>query len=439
MMMESGEIKMRFGRCPYCRTMIYQNPEAAIFFCSKCRTPIRDVCGFLASLQSAGKNTVPTEEIDQALSRHEILSVDTASVFSDELESCHSKLAPGVDLDGDQPLLFHHDIIAPPRSSAPAPDGGFGSVRRRHSLSNGAPSGARCDDGFADSIDQDRLRPFSRRTRRPSGSDSDSSVLRYGMLMTTDSEAEEGFSSPWNACERRRLRPRRRSLLGSQAFETPIGSSGQEPYGVAPSPLRDPAFSNDLVNALDNLRGLIAAAIEPASSSSRRASAPRDAHLFRQLESQLARARALHIDGRGHRRNASSTGSSLSSSGGYRSERRKNHCRPVMGGAPFLVCGSCSELLQAPATTGLPREKVVRLRCGGCEEVLEMTAVTAGAGGSAPHKKTRALSPPPIADPCSCNSGAGACRDGAQPLPPQPLHRALGYSSPSPLLQSRRY
>lgn len=39
--MESGEIKMRFGRCPYCRTMIYQNPEAVIFFCSKCRTPIR--------------------------------------------------------------------------------------------------------------------------------------------------------------------------------------------------------------------------------------------------------------------------------------------------------------------------------------------------------------------------------------------------------------
>jgi len=39
--MESGKIKMRFGRCPYCRTMIYQNPEAVIFFCSKCRTPIR--------------------------------------------------------------------------------------------------------------------------------------------------------------------------------------------------------------------------------------------------------------------------------------------------------------------------------------------------------------------------------------------------------------
>lgn len=32
---------MRFGRCPYCRTMVYQNPQAVVFFCSKCRTPIR--------------------------------------------------------------------------------------------------------------------------------------------------------------------------------------------------------------------------------------------------------------------------------------------------------------------------------------------------------------------------------------------------------------
>lgn len=374
---------------------------------------------------------MPTEEIDQALSRLEILSVDTESVFSDELDACHGKLASGIDIDGHQPPLFHQDI-SPPRSSSPAPDGRFGSVRRGHSLSNGAPCGARCDDGFVDSNEQDKLRPFSRRTRRPSGSDS--SVLRYGLLMATDSEMEEGFSSPRNACERRRRR-RRRSLLGSQAFDTSIGLSGQEPHGVAPSPLRDPAFNNELVNALNNLRGLIAA-IEPASSS-RRASAPRehDAHLFSRLESQLARA--LHVDGRGHRRNASSTGSSSSSSGGYRRERRKNHCRPVLGGAPFLVCGNCSELLQAPATTGLPRGKVVRLRCGGCKDVLEMTAVTAGVGGSAPHKKTRALSPspPPVSDPGSCNSGAF----GAPQLLPQPLHRALGYSSPSPLLQSRRY
>lgn len=357
-----------------------------------------------------GKNPSPTEEIDQALSRLEILSVDNASVFSDELDACQ-------------------DIVAPPRSSSPAPHGGFGSMWRGHPATNGAPASAGCDDSVVDSDEQDRIRLFSRRTRRTSGSDS--SVLRYGMLMAADSETEEGFSSPRNACERQRHR-RRRSLLGSQAFET---STGHDPYGVAPSLLRDPSFHNELVNALDNLRGLVAA-IEPSSSSSgRRVSAPPDARLFRRLESQLARA--LHVDGRGgHRRNASSAVSS-SSSCGYRGERRKNHCRPVLGGAPFLVCGSCSELLQAPAATGLPRGKVVRLRCGGCEEVVEMTEVPAGVGGSAPHKKTWALSPPPVLDPSSCNSGAGG--DGAQHLPPQPLHRALGYSSPSPLLQSRRY
>jgi len=39
--MESGEIRKRFGRCPYCRAMIYQDTEAVIYYCSKCRTPIR--------------------------------------------------------------------------------------------------------------------------------------------------------------------------------------------------------------------------------------------------------------------------------------------------------------------------------------------------------------------------------------------------------------
>jgi len=39
--MESGEIRKRFGRCPYCRAMIYPDPEAVIYYCSRCRTPIR--------------------------------------------------------------------------------------------------------------------------------------------------------------------------------------------------------------------------------------------------------------------------------------------------------------------------------------------------------------------------------------------------------------
>ena len=39
--MQTEEVKSRFGRCPYCRAMIYQDLSAIIFYCSKCRTPIR--------------------------------------------------------------------------------------------------------------------------------------------------------------------------------------------------------------------------------------------------------------------------------------------------------------------------------------------------------------------------------------------------------------
>ncbi|KAJ1263424.1 hypothetical protein BS78_09G183400 [Paspalum vaginatum] len=386
-------------------------PDAVIFFCSKCRTPIR------------GKNPVPTEDIDQALSRLEILSVDAASVFSDEPDACHNKLALGVDIDGDQPPFFQQDV-APAPSSSPAPPGGFSSARRGHFLNNGAFKSSLCEDGFVDSNDQEKLRPSSRRTRRPSSSDSN--VLRYGVLMPMDSEAEELLSSPRNASERRR---RRRSLRGSQEFDTSIGLLSRQ--GAAPSPLRDPAFNVELLHALDSLRGLIAA-MEPTSSGSGGAGARRDAHLFRRLESRLARALRTEVRGGHHRTCASSIGSSPSSSCGYnRGERQKSHCRPVLGAAPFLVCGGCSELLQAPATTALSCGKVARLRCGGCKEVLRLT-VPAGAGGSAPHKTTRAVSPPPRSDPAS--SSSSGCGDSAQPL-----HRALGYSSPSPLLQSRRY
>jgi len=39
--MQGEEVRSRFGRCPYCRAMIYQDLTAIIFYCSKCRTPIR--------------------------------------------------------------------------------------------------------------------------------------------------------------------------------------------------------------------------------------------------------------------------------------------------------------------------------------------------------------------------------------------------------------
>jgi len=96
--------------------MIYPDPEAVIYYCSRCRTPIRgaaaahapDACvSFLHLHGTAGKNPEPTEQTGDALSRLEILSADTASVFTDELDACRAQ-APVLDVHGDQdqPPLF---------------------------------------------------------------------------------------------------------------------------------------------------------------------------------------------------------------------------------------------------------------------------------------------------------------------------------------------
>jgi hypothetical protein len=49
----------------------------------------------------------------------------------------------------------------------------------------------------------------------------------------------------------------------------------------------------------------------------------------------------------------------------------RHHCRPVLKGAPFIICSTCFTLVQVPAgfaasTDALPR----RLRCGSCNAVL---------------------------------------------------------------------
>ncbi|KAF8703738.1 hypothetical protein HU200_031825 [Digitaria exilis] len=394
--MESGEIRMRFGRCPYCRAMIYQDPEAVIYYCGKCRTPIR------------GKNPEPTEEMDHALSRLEILSADTASVFSDDLDACPDQ-ASVLDAQCDQPPLFRNPKSCSNISTANSRD-------NARSYSNGQ--------------EQDERRPLSRRTRRPACSDS--IVLRYGVFRSTHSEAaEEGFSPPpRNACGRQR----RRSLAGLQELETSIGwSSTPAPPRVAPTPLVDPAFQRDLLRSLDSLRSLIAA-IEPASTGGATAvAARRGARLFRPLESQISLALPAAAHEHARRTGSSRSSSASASSTGARGERRRkhHHCLPVFGGAPFVVCRGCYELLQVPAmTTLLSRRKVARFRCGGCEEVLQLTA-HAVVAGSGPYRTTW------TASALSESEDAGSCNgsDGAQPLP---LHRALGYSSPSSLLHSRR-
>ena len=48
----------------------------------------------------------------------------------------------------------------------------------------------------------------------------------------------------------------------------------------------------------------------------------------------------------------------------------KNYCRPVSGGAPFVVCYKCWKLLQLPADFLVTRKRLHKLKCGACSAVL---------------------------------------------------------------------
>uniref|UniRef100_M8BS50 Uncharacterized protein n=1 Tax=Aegilops tauschii TaxID=37682 RepID=M8BS50_AEGTA len=260
--MPAGGTKTRFGRCPYCRAMICQSTTAAIYYCTKCRTPIR------------GKNTEPTDdETDNTLSSLEILSaVDTESVFSDELEG--SSTQPSViDVDGDQPPFscgYNSNSDANSQgiaaASSPSPYRGFGSPRAGQPRSNSCVSRG-VEDGRVGSDGQDEvrvvrpvnsrvdaLRASSRRTRRASSA-SDPSILRRRDFSVPDPE-----EAPRNASSGQQLR---QSALSSRELRTSASVSA-----VTASPLTDPAFQRDLLHALDKLRGMIAnIELQPRSTS----------------------------------------------------------------------------------------------------------------------------------------------------------------------------
>jgi hypothetical protein len=48
----------------------------------------------------------------------------------------------------------------------------------------------------------------------------------------------------------------------------------------------------------------------------------------------------------------------------------RNHCRPVLKGAPFIICSSCFKLVQVPADFAVSTKTVRKLRCGSCSTVL---------------------------------------------------------------------
>ncbi|CAL4960738.1 unnamed protein product [Urochloa decumbens] len=430
--MQGEGAKSRFGRCPYCRAMIYQDLTAIIFYCSKCRSPIR------------GKNPRPADETEYALAQLEILSADTASVFSDDLDppppNPRSAWSVHDDDDGRAPPASRSTAGTGAASSSSSPYREFGSVREGPRTFNSGPNrDNQTELPWSGSPLRSRvteLRPSSRRTRRSSSGD----------VSTDDSEPD----APGTAATSHRRR--RASPLGSQELEVASVLSGLEAMGIERSPLSDPAFQKDLLQALDNLRKLIAAVDHPrsidghwhgpmaprltascnaaaAAGGGERTITRRSSRLMRRLESQLTRA--LPVE-RHHRRDASAASSSSSSTasssrrGGVRA--RAQHCRPLMGGTPFVVCGECSEVLQLPAA--LPVGRVSRLKCGGCGEAFALTLPASGS--SSTDRPNRIFSAPQPA----VGSGEEEAEEnaqlawsnlsGEQPRPAGPLHRVLG-------------
>jgi len=249
---------------------------------------------------------------------------------------------------------------------------------------------------------------------------------------------------------------RRASPLSSQELEVASVLSGLEPINIDKSPLSDPAFQKDLLQALDNLRKLIAAVDHPRSieghwqgmvprlsascngdGSGKRPITRRSSRLMRRLESQLTRALPAERPRRRRDASASSSSSALSSRRGGLGPRA-HHCRPLLGGAPFVVCDGCSEILQLPAA--LPAGRVSRLKCGGCGEAFELTLPASGSTETA--RPDRIFSAPQTAGGGAEDTEhalAWSHLSGEQPRPAGPLHRALGYSSVSSVLRSRRY
>uniref|UniRef100_A0ACD5W1D9 Uncharacterized protein n=1 Tax=Avena sativa TaxID=4498 RepID=A0ACD5W1D9_AVESA len=446
--MQSDQVKMRFGRCPYCRAMIYQDPNAVIYYCSKCRTPIR------------GKNPEPKDDDEYALAQLEILSFDTMSTFSDDT----AEPSRSADID---------PIPSSSSRDSGAPSSSLSAYRPYSAIRTGPRSG---DLGRHDETEVrgspvhgrvSELRPASRRTRRPASAD-------------LDAKRDQGSGDEGGEFDVPRTRSascygRRASPLSSQELEKAVMDLSGDVRGngtaAGRSPLGDPAFQQDLLQALENLRKLIVAVEEPLrvdaprlatgappkSASAYSNGAPqkvtrRDSRILRRLESQLAHA--LPDDKVRRRDKVTGSSSSLSSvpalasASAYSSRRgassRHLICRPILGGTPFVACDKCEEMLQLPGALSLDR--LARLQCGGCGEIITVT-LPATSGGSSTDRPRKIFSAPQPA-------GFGAndaeeehmrarSRLSAEQLrqgPDQgPLHRVLGYSSVSSVLRSRRY
>ncbi|CAL9194025.1 uncharacterized protein LOC135615737 [Musa acuminata AAA Group] len=56
-----------------------------------------------------------------------------------------------------------------------------------------------------------------------------------------------------------------------------------------------------------------------------------------------------------------------------RRQQPKRHCRPIVSGAPFVICYNCFQLLQLPINFLVARKGLNKLQCGACSKVLEFS------------------------------------------------------------------
>jgi hypothetical protein len=263
-------------------------------------------------------------------------------------------------------------------------------------------------------------------------------------------------------------------LPGDARGNGPTASPAAAAAAAARSPLGDPAFQQDLLQALESLRKLIVAVEEPlrvdaAPRLDLDAGAPppntapysngapqkvtrRDSRILRRLESQLAHALPEEDKVRRHDKAAGSPSLMPSASASSASSSRRGGssrqliCRPILGGTPFVACDKCEEMLQLPAA--LSADRLARLQCGSCGETLTVTLPARRAGSSTDRPRKIFSAPQPTgfgADDAEEQHTRAAARSrlsGEQlrqgPVE-GPLHRMLGYSSVSSVLRSRRY
>ncbi|CAN6301012.1 unnamed protein product [Urochloa humidicola] len=87
----------------------------------------------------------------------------------------------------------------------------------------------------------------------------------------------------------------------------------------------------------------------------------------------------------------------------------RNHCRPVLGGAPFVICSSCGRLVQLPTDFAVPSRATRRLQCGACSEILSYS-----------YRDPNRKKPPPLSpfggDEYSTDGGYGGGYEQADPV-----------------------